>query len=150
MPTDFTGHVIFCEDVRVEINKQISYIGVFPFNREYFEPDEDGDCILPKFGVGVYLSIPTEYAGHSPHIAFLTIDKGGEEKLVTEETMGKIPSSDENKLLHGVTHIQLAGLFVPVGTKFGVDATIADKTVRIGLFQTLESKKKDEKADKLD
>lgn len=137
----FSGHVVFCEDIRIEVNRQVSYIGVFPHNREYFEPDEDGDFVLPRFGIGVYLKIPPEYEGQNPHIAVLSIDKDGKETQIAEETMGTIPPSSDGKSVNGVSHIQLEGLFSPVGTKFAVDVTLKDETLRLSTFHSLERPK---------
>ncbi|KAB2655921.1 hypothetical protein F9K94_15450 [Brucella tritici] len=146
---NFTGHVVFCEDVRIEVNRQVSYIGVFPHHREFFEPDVDGDFVLPRFGIAIYLDIPPEYEGQTPLIAVLSIDKDGKEKQIADETMGKVPNSPDGRSVNGVSHIQLEGLFSPVGTKFGVDVTIKDETVRIGVFHSIERQKnktKDENA----
>lgn len=136
----FSGHVIFCEDIRIEVNRQLSYIGVFPHNREHFIPDEDGNFILPKFGIGIYLEIPPEHESAKPHVAILTIDEEGNEDLIAEETMGAIPHSPDKKPINGVTHIQLEGLCLSVGTKLAIDVTVKDETVRVGVFHSLERK----------
>lgn len=140
---NFTGYVIFCEDVRSEVNRQISYIGVYPFNREFFEPDEDGEFVLPKFGIGLYLQLDPEYEGMSPHITILSIDKDGTETQIAEDTMSTIPASKDGKQILGVTHLQLEGLVAPVGTTFGVDVKIGEEISRLGLFQTFGREKRE-------
>lgn len=144
---NFSGHVIFCEDVRAEVNRQLSYIGVYPFNREFFEPDDEGEFLLTKFGIGVYLQISPGYEGCTPYITVKAIDMDGRELQIADETMGKIPASDDGKAVQGITHIQLEGLVDRVGTSYAIDVTINEDTVRVGLFHTLERDKKEKTED---
>src|SRR5690606_11754643 len=81
---DISGHVIFCDDIRREVNGQSSYMGVYS-GPVRMERDEE---TLPLFCVVVYLSFPSALTGKIPVV---WIEKTTSENNTIELAKGDLP-----------------------------------------------------------
>lgn len=131
---DLNGYVVFCEDIRLEHNSQVSYIGVYPKNVASFDPDEDGEIVLAKFAAACYITIPTSAAGKRPTIEISIVKGDGEEEQVSVDQLPQVPERSVSHV-NGVKFIQFEGVVVLPGDQINVTLSLEGDHFCLGRFR---------------
>lgn len=133
--SDLRGYVVFCEDIRLEIDNQVSFIGVYPKGIHTFDIDVDGDIALAKFAAACYMALPTSSAGSIPKIQISLVKKNDEEKVISIDDLPAIPVRSEIEYVKGVKFIQFEGIIAQPDDHLKVTLIVDEQSACIGRFR---------------
>lgn len=128
---EFYGSSLFCEDVRIEISGQRTYVGVFS---RRIAIDEDMPFELPDICVANNFNMRVLKAGINPKFIIKQKTKSGKESILIDETLPELPYHPEKGegTVHAQFHIFINNCMIEEPSELSAILIVEDEPIITG------------------